>query len=86
MRYIKVSYSVIHDKFVHSSRSKGGPHCIDNSSAGVDVGDNLLFAMGILRPFLQQQDLRLHYVGGSSVLQLTKRINAGKPLSFSEMS
>ena len=75
MRYIEISYSVIHDKFVHPSGSQGGPDGIDNSSAGVDVGDNLLLAMGILRPFLQQQDLRLHGVVGSSVLQVRKRIN-----------
>ena len=80
MRNIK-TYSVIHDKFVHPARSKGGPDCIDNGSTGVDVGDNLLLAMGILRPFLQQQDLRLHYVVRSSTLQLTKIIIPRKPLA-----
>ena len=67
------SHSVIDDELVHSSGPEGCPHSVHYGSAGVDVGDDLLLALGILRPFLQQQNLGLHSGGSNfnSVIEIS---------------
>ena len=76
---VEGSHSVIDDELVHSSGPEGRSHRVHYGSAGVDVGDDLLLAVSVLRPFLQQQNLRLH-VGGSSL-----EINTVKVCKYQEV-
>lgn len=55
--------SLIYHQLVHAAGSKGGANGVDNSSAGVDIGDKLPFALGTICAFLEQNDLGLLMMG-----------------------
>ena len=46
-------------KFVHAARTKSGPDSIHHSNTGVDVTDELSFALTCVSAFLEKNDLRL---------------------------
>ncbi len=52
----------VHNELVHAARAQRRANGVHYGAAGVDVGYDLLLALGILRPLLQQEYLRLHGV------------------------
>lgn len=50
---------VVVDELIHPSGSERRPHHIRHRSAGVNVADQLRFALGRVRSFLQKYDLGL---------------------------
>jgi hypothetical protein len=52
-------YPVSVYKFVHAARTKSGPDSIHHSNTGVDVTDELSFALTCVSAFLEKDDLRL---------------------------
>lgn len=49
----------IHDQFVHAPGSEGGTDCIHDGLAGIDVADELWFALGGVCALLEEDDWRL---------------------------
>ena len=49
----------VHHQLVHAPRAEGGADGIDDGAAGIDIGDDLLLALGVLCPVLQQENLGL---------------------------
>lgn len=52
------AFVVVHE-LVHAPRAERGAHHIDDGNAGVDVADELRFALGDIGALFQQNNLRL---------------------------
>ena len=52
---------VVVDQLVHAARAEGSAHDVHHGLARVDVADQLPLALRCVRPFLEQNDLRLHH-------------------------
>ena len=52
------------DQLVHAPRAKRGPHDVDDGLAGVDIGNQLRFALRRVGALLEEHNLRLQHATG----------------------